>query len=107
MAKNINRIFVSFLVACMISGCVYGDSFFNETSTEIATADSPKTGTFTCSHIVSAFAFNIEIGCPDAVKEAMKDGDITKIHYIEKTFGFKNLWIFWHDHTLTVTVHGE
>ncbi len=107
MAHKISRIFISLFAAVMISGCVYGDSFINITSTEIATVDSPKTGTFSCSNIASAFSFNIELGCPDAVAQAMKDGGITKIHYVEKTEGSKPLWIFWFDHTLTVTVHGE
>ncbi len=107
MAKNIKRIFLSLFAAVMISGCVYGDSFIQTTSTEIAVIDSPKTGVFSCSSIHSIFALYGDLGCPHAVKQAMEAGGITKIHYTEKAEGSKPLWVFWFDYTLTVTVHGE
>ncbi len=92
MTVRIARILLPLLLALLLSGCFYNKISYPVYSTSIATTDSPKTGTFTCV-----------VRCSDALKKAMKNGEITKIHHVEETI--RVILILFPE--TTITVHGE
>ncbi len=104
MTKNISRV-LPLVMALLLSGCFYYADTYPIHSTSVATVNSPKTGTTSCRNIPILAFFYSRLNCSDAVKEAMQDGDITKIHHIEKTQSFTLLGLL--GTKLTFTVYGE
>ena len=112
MTKNISWLQSSAMAAAMalvmallLSGCFHYTDTHPIHSTSVATVDSSKIGTASCRNIPILAFFYSKLNCSDAVKKAMQDGGITKVHHIEKTQAFTLLGLL--GTKLTFTVYGE
>ena len=101
----IKKILMPIMMVFMLTGCFYSSIKQPVNSTAIATTSALKQGTVSCGNIPILSIFYNNLDCSDAVKEAMKDGGITKIHHVEKRERLILFGLF--GAKIVVTVHGE
>ncbi len=108
MTKNISwvqSLVMPLVMALLLSGCFHYTDTQPIHSTSIATVDSPKIGVASCRNVPVLALFYSKLNCSDAVKKAMQNGGITKVHHIERTQSFTLVGLL--GTKLTFTVYGE